>query len=140
MNGIANFTDYQVTYASIPKARTEQLLLELARTQGPPNELDIQSGAVYARTTLLRGTKYGPYEIHYTPEPTDKMFAWEVSLLENEGIRAHYAYFAISSKLSTHPQNVFVATVKWVKTDLIDTEKCFAVFNYSSTVTESIKL
>lgn len=60
---------------------TEQLLLEMARIQGPPHELDIRNGAVFARNTLLRGTKYGPYELNFTHDPAEKSFAWEVSFL-----------------------------------------------------------
>lgn len=57
-----------------------QLLLEMTRhQQREPHELDVQSGAVYANTSLPAGTRFGPYQLNYTAEPADKALAWEVS-------------------------------------------------------------
>lgn len=42
-------------------------------------DLDIQNGAVYAKVTLRRGEKFGPYPMRCIEEPHDKKFAWEVS-------------------------------------------------------------
>lgn len=42
-------------------------------------DLDIQNGVVYAKSTLRRGVKFGPYPMRYVEEPQDKKFAWEVS-------------------------------------------------------------
>lgn len=41
--------------------------------------LDIQNGAVYAKSTLRKGDKFGPYLMRCIDEPHDKNFAWEVS-------------------------------------------------------------
>ena len=70
----------RIIYANQFQVRTtEQLLTEMARLQGPPPELDIELGSVYARTQILRGTRYGPFLGKWTNEPIDKRFAWEVS-------------------------------------------------------------
>lgn len=58
---------------------TEQLLSEIAKMQGPPQELEIKDGAVFTHKFLHRGTKYGPYTVKYTDQPVDRQFAWEVS-------------------------------------------------------------
>lgn len=47
----------------------------------PPQELEFQNGSVYAKSTIHRGTKYGPYPVKWTNEPIDKHLAWEVSSL-----------------------------------------------------------
>lgn len=57
----------------------EQLLTEMARMQPPPQELDIQNGAVYTKVQLHRGHKFGPYPTEWTEKPMDKHFALEVS-------------------------------------------------------------
>lgn len=82
--GSRSFDDLKETYSpflslSLSQAHTEQLLLEMARNQSPPQELDVQNGAVHARTALRRGHRFGPYEMKYTTEPVEKAFAWEVS-------------------------------------------------------------
>lgn len=48
--------------------------------QGPPQELDIQNGAVYTNVLLRRGLKYGPYAVKWTADPLDKQFAWKVRM------------------------------------------------------------
>lgn len=58
---------------------TEQLLSEIAKMQGPPQELEIKDGAVFTHKFLHRGSKYGPYTVKYTDQPVDRQFAWEVS-------------------------------------------------------------
>lgn len=57
---------------------SEQFMLEMARLHVPPHQLDIQSGAVYARSMQERGTKYGPFDVRFTQDP-EKPFVWEVS-------------------------------------------------------------
>lgn len=59
---------------------TEHLLSEMIRLQGPPQDLDIIGGSIYANSTIYRGRKFGPYPVQFMPEPTDKQFAWEVSV------------------------------------------------------------
>ncbi|KAJ6648652.1 Transcription factor hamlet [Pseudolycoriella hygida] len=56
---------------------TEQLLSEIAKMQGPPQELEIKDGRVFTHKFLHRGTKYGPYTVKYTDQPVDRQFAWE---------------------------------------------------------------
>lgn len=51
---------------------------ELAQIPPPP-ELDIQNGSIYAKFTLQRGFRFGPYPIKWANEPTDRNVAWEVS-------------------------------------------------------------
>lgn len=51
----------------------------MIRLQGPPQDLDIISGSIYAKSTIYRGRKFGPYPVQWMDEPTDKQFAWEVS-------------------------------------------------------------
>lgn len=55
------------------------MLTEMARMQPPPQELDIQNGAVYTKVKLHRGRKFGPYPTEWTEKPMDKEFALEVS-------------------------------------------------------------
>lgn len=64
---------------SIQVRSTEQLINEMSQMHAPPNDLDIRNGSVYARTTIGRGTKYGPFTGKLTNEPVDQRFAWEVS-------------------------------------------------------------
>lgn len=47
----------------------------------PPQELDIQSGAVHTKVLLQRGCKFGPYLMNWTEDPRDKQLAWEVSFV-----------------------------------------------------------
>lgn len=46
---------------------------------GPPQELDIRNGSVFAVSVVPRGTKFGPFLGQMTNEPMDHRFAWEVS-------------------------------------------------------------
>lgn len=52
----------------------------MSQMHAPPHDLDIRNGSVYARTTVGRGTKYGPFTGKLTNEPVDQRFAWEVSV------------------------------------------------------------
>lgn len=63
----------------------------MAKMQGPPHELDIQNGAVFTKTLLHQGMKYGPYPVELTKDPVDKQFAWEVS-----GAAATKSFFLMS--------------------------------------------
>lgn len=57
---------------------SEQMPVELPPIP-PPSELDIQSGAVYAKVTLQCGFRFGPYSMKWTSEPTYRNISWEVS-------------------------------------------------------------
>lgn len=70
--------------------------------QGPPHELDIQNGAVYAKTLLHRGIKYGPYPVELTKDPVDKQFAWEVSAQT----------LSLIKEKSNYPKSLLVALEK----------------------------
>lgn len=52
----------------------------MIRMQLPPNELDIQNGAVYAKVTLQPGIKFGLSGIKWAENPVDKNVAWPVSI------------------------------------------------------------
>jgi hypothetical protein len=41
--------------------------------------LDIRNGAVFAKTKINKGTKFGPFIAKFTDKPLDRRFAWEVS-------------------------------------------------------------
>uniref|UniRef100_A0A182XL14 Uncharacterized protein n=3 Tax=gambiae species complex TaxID=44542 RepID=A0A182XL14_ANOQN len=55
----------------------EQFLLQMARLQRSPPDLDIQAGSVVALKTIPKGTQYGPFEGKLLREPMDRRFAWE---------------------------------------------------------------
>lgn len=45
-----------------------------------PSELEIkETGGVFARTTIPKGTRYGPFQGKWAGTPQDPRFAWEVS-------------------------------------------------------------
>lgn len=56
----------------------------MSRLQEQIQDLDIQSGAVFSKTEIRKGTKYGPFVGKFFNEPHDRRFAWEVS--ENDFI------------------------------------------------------
>lgn len=74
----------------------------MARMQSPPQELEFHHGTVYARTTIHKGTKYGPYAVKWTSEPIDKQLAWEVS--EN-----HHYFLIQSEKSQVKKKSVLVS-------------------------------
>jgi hypothetical protein len=41
--------------------------------------LDIRNGAVFAKSKINKGTRYGPFIAKFTDKPLDRRFAWEVS-------------------------------------------------------------
>nr|XP_040235580.2 histone-lysine N-methyltransferase PRDM16 isoform X2 [Anopheles coluzzii] len=63
----------------------EQFLLQMARLQRSPPDLDIQAGSVVALKTIPKGTQYGPFEGKLLREPMDRRFAWEVIDLDVRG-------------------------------------------------------
>ncbi|KAH8289955.1 hypothetical protein KR018_009360, partial [Drosophila ironensis] len=58
-------------------AGMEQLLQELAKRREPVCDLDIRESGVYAKTPLLRGTRYGPFPVKLCHQPTDLQLAWK---------------------------------------------------------------
>ncbi|XP_049548303.1 histone-lysine N-methyltransferase PRDM16-like [Anopheles darlingi] len=57
---------------------TQELLLQMARLQCPPPDLDVQTGSVVALKTIPKGTQYGPFVGKLVREPIDRRYAWEV--------------------------------------------------------------
>ncbi len=53
----------------------------MSHIQEQTQDLDIQNGTVFAKATISRGTKFGPFEGKFTSDPIDRRFAWEVSHL-----------------------------------------------------------
>jgi hypothetical protein len=43
------------------------------------HNLDVRNGAVFAKSKITKGTKYGPFIAKFTDKPLDRRFAWEVS-------------------------------------------------------------
>ncbi|KAL3274021.1 hypothetical protein HHI36_015439 [Cryptolaemus montrouzieri] len=50
-----------------------------------PSELELREKGVYAKTTLPKGTKYGPFQGKWAGIPQDTRFAWEV--VAGSGVR-----------------------------------------------------
>lgn len=46
-----------------------------------PSELEIREKGVYARVTISKGTRYGPFQGKWAGSPQDTRFAWEVSTI-----------------------------------------------------------
>lgn len=44
-----------------------------------PNELELGDSGVYAKCTIIKGTKYGPFQGKWAGTPQHPKFAWEVS-------------------------------------------------------------
>ncbi|XP_059614431.1 transcription factor hamlet-like [Phlebotomus argentipes] len=61
----------------------DQLFAEMAKHHSPPQEIELRSGSVYAKNLIHRNTQYGPYVGRWTNEPSDKRFAWEITVNEN---------------------------------------------------------
>ncbi|XP_055712319.1 transcription factor hamlet-like isoform X2 [Phlebotomus papatasi] len=61
----------------------DQLFAEMARHLGPPQEIEMRNGAVYAKNLIHRNTQYGPFIGRWTNEPSDKRFAWEIIVHDN---------------------------------------------------------
>ncbi|KAL1115809.1 hypothetical protein AAG570_006099 [Ranatra chinensis] len=46
---------------------------------GLPEDVELRtSGGVWARATLPRGSKFGPFQGKWVPKPLDPRFAWEI--------------------------------------------------------------
>lgn len=45
-----------------------------------PNELVLKNGGVFARASIIAGTKYGPFVGKWGTQPLDSKYAWEVSI------------------------------------------------------------
>lgn len=113
----------------------EQFFNEMARMQPLPQELDVQTGAVYAKVHLQRGIKFGPYPMKWTDEPLDKQMAWEVSFfcfIIDSMVSVNSAFMK-TAKLRRNPadrgQNAFVWSWLNSKIGLSETE----IFIYSLT-------
>lgn len=52
---------------------------EMAKTNGSSHELDIRIGRVFTKSSLHRGTRYGPYQLKWTSDPIVRELSWEVS-------------------------------------------------------------
>lgn len=66
------------------RAQAEHILQEWVRRREPVCELDIRdSGGVYAKTPLQRGTRYGPFPMKLSHQPNDPQLAWKVSSFDN---------------------------------------------------------
>jgi len=64
------------------RAQAEHILQEWVRRREPVCDLDIRdSGGVYAKTPLERGTRYGPFPMKLCHQPNDPQLAWKVSPL-----------------------------------------------------------
>ncbi|XP_016964333.1 transcription factor hamlet isoform X2 [Drosophila biarmipes] len=60
------------------RAQAEQILQEWVRRREPVCDLDIRdSGGVYAKTPLERGTRYGPFPMKLSHQPNDPQLAWK---------------------------------------------------------------
>ncbi|XP_032580535.1 transcription factor hamlet isoform X1 [Drosophila sechellia] len=60
------------------RAQAEHILQEWVRRREPVCELDIRdSGGVYAKTPLQRGTRYGPFPMKLSHQPNDPQLAWK---------------------------------------------------------------
>jgi hypothetical protein len=51
----------------------------MVRLQGHPNDLEIRTGCVYAKSTVVKGKQFGPFLGKWASDPIDKNYAWEVS-------------------------------------------------------------
>lgn len=60
---------------------TKQILLEeMSRfLHDQTLNLDVQKNAVFAKSNISKGTKYGPFIAKFTDKPLDRRYAWEVS-------------------------------------------------------------
>ncbi|XP_017069891.2 transcription factor hamlet isoform X2 [Drosophila eugracilis] len=60
------------------RVQAEHILQEWARRREPVCDLDIRdSGGVYAKTSLQRGTRYGPFPMKLSHQPKDPQLAWK---------------------------------------------------------------
>lgn len=44
-----------------------------------PSELELRDAGIYAKISISRGTRYGPFQGKWASVPQDTRFAWEVS-------------------------------------------------------------
>lgn len=63
--------------------QAEQFLQEWARRREPVCDLDIRESGVYSKTSLPRGTRYGPFPVNLCHQPNDMQLAWKVSAAES---------------------------------------------------------
>lgn len=49
-----------------------------------PNELELGDCGVYAKCTIIKGTKYGPFQGKWAGTPQHLKFAWEVSTFKKK--------------------------------------------------------
>ncbi|XP_044251016.1 transcription factor hamlet isoform X2 [Drosophila takahashii] len=62
------------------RAQATHILQEWARRREPVCDLDIrESGGVYAKTPLQRGTRYGPFPMKLSHQPNDPQLAWKAN-------------------------------------------------------------
>ncbi|XP_016946033.4 transcription factor hamlet isoform X2 [Drosophila suzukii] len=62
------------------RAQAEHILQEWVRRREPVCDLDIRdSGGVYAKTPLERGTRYGPFPMKLCHQPNDPQLAWKAN-------------------------------------------------------------
>ncbi|XP_041566314.1 transcription factor hamlet isoform X2 [Drosophila elegans] len=60
------------------RAQAEHILQEWARRRDLDCDLEIRdSGGVYAKTPLQRGTRYGPFPMKLSHQPNDQQLAWK---------------------------------------------------------------
>ncbi|CAG9860591.1 unnamed protein product [Phyllotreta striolata] len=50
-----------------------------------PNELELREEGVFAKTTVIKGTKYGPFQGKWASVPHDTKYAWEI--ITGSGVR-----------------------------------------------------
>lgn len=66
----------------------EQLLNEMTRIITPIDDtLELRNGTIYAKVTLHRGFKLGPYPIQWKRDPVNENIAWKVGKFQNSFIR-----------------------------------------------------
>ncbi|XP_039150321.1 transcription factor hamlet isoform X4 [Drosophila simulans] len=71
------------------RAQAEHILQEWVRRREPVCELDIRdSGGVYAKTPLQRGTRYGPFPMKLSHQPNDPQLAWKLWYETNRYVNA----------------------------------------------------
>lgn len=56
------------------------LLEEMSRfLQDQTHNLDVRKDAVFSKSKIAKGTKYGPFIAKFTDKPLDRRYAWEVN-------------------------------------------------------------
>lgn len=61
----------------------------VAASTAVPCEIDLRDG-VFAKSTIYKGTRYGPFQGKWAGVPQDMRFAWEVSFHTNWGLWRPY--------------------------------------------------